>query len=292
MRWPADHPVRTDPALQPWADNAAAVAAGWTGLTVLRHLPGRRSATLVERAGQRAVLKVFASPRARGGARRLAQLEGSSAAGIVPSLLGTDPDGHALMVTYHEGTELDQLPDEAFIAGCRTLGARLRELHDCGVEPDRRWGWRREVELLSRNNDLFDVPAVLVARGLGPDLDGGDWVCAHRDCHPRQAVFDAAGRGRWIDLDDVAFAPRALDIGNMIAHLRRECLRGRRRAAVVTSAEQQFRDGYDVSGTVSQRQLDGWTDVATLRLAVLAVTRHGDPELSRQLLGAVHEVSA
>ena len=62
-----DHPLLTDAALRPFQEAATDLAGGSRIVGVLRHLPGRRVTTLLEREtdGQRTVLKVFASPRAR-----------------------------------------------------------------------------------------------------------------------------------------------------------------------------------------------------------------------------------
>ena len=99
MRWPADHPVLVDEALAARAGGADELARGAAIGTVLRHLPGRRVATAVRLLdGTDAVLKVFASPRARGNDRRLAALAVSSAGELVPRSLGVDRAGHVSLV--------------------------------------------------------------------------------------------------------------------------------------------------------------------------------------------------
>lgn len=285
--WPADHPLLTDTALSPFQPAAAELAAGFRVSTVLRHLPGRRVTTLLEREtdGHRTVLKVFASPRARGNDRRLRILAASSAAPIVPSSLGTDAQGHVQLVSYHPGVELPQLPDGDFIAGCHRVGIALRRLHDCGAQLDRSWGWSQEIGQLRRHALRSTRTAVDELASVSAAEDP-DWVCAHRDCHPGQVVVESTGAVRWIDLDDCTMAPRSLDVGNMVAHLRRENLRGARDLAISDAAELEFLAGYQLASGVQLADLDRWTDVATVRLAALAATRHADRSLhDRMLLG-------
>ena len=80
-------------------------------------------------------------------------------------------------------------------------------------------------------------------------------------------------------------APRSLDVGNMVAHLRRENLRGAPWClAVSEAAERQFLDR--LSGRrrpLPLADLDRWIDVAMLRLAALAATRHAGLAVARQI---------
>jgi Ser/Thr protein kinase RdoA (MazF antagonist) len=286
MQWPADHPLLTDDALRPFEPAAAGLADDSRVVRVLRHLHGRRVATLVEREsdGRRAVLKVFASPRGRGNDRRLRVLSASSAVSIVPASLGVDRQGHAHLASYHPGRELIELTDGDFVASCRQVGGALRRLHDCGAVLDRSWGWAQEAGQLERQALPSTRPAVdeLLADVAG--FDGSDRVCAHRDCHPGQVIVEPTGDVRWIDLDDSAMAPRSLDVGNMVAHLRRENLRGARAVEVADAAEWHFLVGYQAASAVALADLDRWIDVAMLRLAALAATRHRDWSLHDALL--------
>jgi hypothetical protein len=293
MHWPADHPLLTDDALRPFEPAAAGLADGSRVVRVLRHLNGRRVATLVEREsdGRRAVLKVFASPRGRGNGRRLGVLAASSAVSIVPASLGVDRQGHAHLVSYHPGRELIELTDGDFVASCRQVGGALRRLHDCGAVLDRSWGWAQEAGQLERQALPSTRPAVdeLLADAAG--FDGSDRVCAHRDCHPGQVIVEPTGDVRWIDLDDSAMAPRSLDVGNMVAHLRRENLRGTRAVEVADAAEWHFLVGYQAASVVALADLDRWIDVAMRRLAALAATRHQDWSLHNALLLARRSAS-
>lgn len=284
MPWPADHPLCTDPTLRPFTAAATELAAGYRVLSVLRYLPGRRVATLLEGPGRRAVLKVFASPRARGNHRRLTMLAASTAASIVPTSLGTDDAGHVHLVSYHPGVELDRLPDADFVSGCESAGVQLRRLHDSGALFDRSWGWTEEASQLERQAVPTTLAAVCEVLGDPPPAGGADWVSAHRDCHPGQMIVGPTGDVRWVDLDDCTMAPRALDVGNMVAHLRREHLRGARELELVRTAEAQFLCGYQSVAQVSLDTLDRWTDIATVRLVALAASRHRDWRLHDRLL--------
>jgi Ser/Thr protein kinase RdoA (MazF antagonist) len=230
------------------------------------------------------VLKVFASPRARGNHRRLRQLAATSASSIVPRSIGTDPSGHVHLIHYQPGRDLQEQPDASFVSGTEATGRLLRRLHDCGAVLDRTWDWQDELEQLAKQAPLGTIEHVRMLQTNLPDLDGGDIVCGHRDCHPKQIVLDATARAHWIDLDDSAMAPRALDLGNMLAHLRQELLRGARDADVVFAAERAFLHGYGPTPDLSAPALEAWRSAALLRLAGLAATRRADPQLVARLL--------
>jgi Ser/Thr protein kinase RdoA (MazF antagonist) len=97
-------------------------------------------------------------------------------------------------------------------------------------------------------------------------------VPSHRDLHPRQVVLSGHDIG-FIDLDDCALAPPGLDVGNMVAHLRREAVIGRRQHDVAARAVSAFLTGYGAEPP----DLQAWVALALARLASLAETRHGRP---------------
>ena len=288
MPFPADHPAVLDPALAEWAaglDEAVPEAAPGH---VLRHLPGRRIAVLTEAAGKSVVVKVFASPRARGNARRLLALAVTPVADLVPAVVGCDHAGHVLAVTYREGTIPDHLPDSTYAGHFADIGRALRALHDSGAELDREWGRDEEVAQLVRRH-------VWATAQLVHDLDATTlWlrdlptVPSHRDFHPRQVVVTPDGGIALIDLDDAAMAPRGLDVGNMLAHLVRERVTGRRPAAVTAAATAAFLDGYGSSDDLDPRAMEAWTTLSLVRLAALAETRHQDPAQRDALIAHVH----
>lgn len=278
MSWPADHPLLTDPALAPWSGTARALCGRGRFVRVLRHVEGRRVACLVETQHGAAVLKVFARPRARGNVRRLRLLAQSPARHIVPRPLDVDPSGHVSLVSWADGCIYERVDDETFVAAAHEIGAAMRALHDSRAALDRTWTYDDEIAQLRRRATASTrravEPLVETTRALGDE----PLVPAHRDCHPRQVVV---GRGpRWIDLDDAALAPATLDIGNFVAHLRRDHYLGRRSADPTDAAIAGLLAGY---GPVPG-DLEGWTQLALVRLAGLAESRHGRPEDARRLL--------
>lgn len=280
MQWPADHPAVTDPELAPWRHGAEELCPDATVRRVLRHLPGRRVASLVTMSNQKAVLKIFASPRARGNTRRLDSLAGSGAGPFVPRALGVDAVGHVALVSWAPGTVFDQLDDGRFVRTAAAVGAALRALHTGGARLDRSWTVVDELTLLDRRCLPHDgeTTAHLVDEPLVP---------AHRDCHPRQVV-SYRGTVRWIDLDDAAMAPPGLDVGNFMAHLRADALFGRRSPEPTRAALSAFRSGYgDCAGDVA-----AWERLTLIRLAGLAVSRHGQPGWREAILDELAEAGS
>ena len=280
MRWSADHPVRTDAALAPFAAGADELCPDADVVEVLRYLPGRRVASLVRLAtGEHAVLKVFASPRARGNHRRLARLAGRVPAGTVPRSLGADARGHVLLLEHVPGSVYDTTDDGTFVAVARRVGAALRALHAADVDLDRAWTLADELAQLTARAPESTVALVEHAIGRLAIAPDARLVVAHRDCHPRQVVIDRTGAARWIDLDDAAMAPAGLDVGNFVAHLRREAVIGTRTDAVAEAAVAGFLAGY---GTAPD-DVEAWEELARLRLAGLATTRHARPDWTARL---------
>lgn len=278
IAWPSTHPARTDPALAPWAGGAEEVCPGARVGAVLRHLPGRRVASLVERAHDCGVLKVFASPRARGNHRRLAALHATAAAHVVPRPIAVDVRGHVSLVEYVAGTPMPDLDDRRYVDAARLGGAALRQLHRSAAVLDRCWEVRDEIEQLRRTSGPLTQAVVERVIGTTRHSSAGV-VTAHRDCHPAQLVLTGGGHACWIDLDDAAMAPAGLDVGNFIAHLEAEAATGRRGAATVEAAVAAFVDGYGVEVP----DVAAWRRLSLARLCALAETRHGDRARIRQM---------
>lgn len=276
MPWPTDHPAFIDPELSPWAAGIDEVVPRARVEKVLRYLPGRRVATLVEHERELAVVKVFASPRARGNVRRLRALATSHAAGLVPTVLGSDAAGHVLAITYRQGVLPGSLSDAEYLACFSRVGAALRRLHDSSTNLDRVWDWEKEVTQLR----LLAIPATvdLVDTLVTSTrwLAGAALAPAHRDFHPRQVVVAADGSVTFIDLDDAAMGPRGLDIGNMLGHLVQERITGARSVGATVAAGKAFLHGYGPCAGLDEGVLTGWTLLAVVRLAGLAESRHGD----------------
>lgn len=239
---------------------------------VLRHLPGRRATCSAVRGGDPVVVKVFVSPRARGNDRRLRSLAEAGLGDLVPASLGVAADGRVGVLGFRPGAVLDTVDDATFVEASRAVGVALARLHGSGAELDRAWTHADEVsQLLRRVPESVDAAARFVAA-----LPVGEvgLVPSHRDLHPRQVVVgERADKVAFIDLDDAALAPPGVDVGNMVAHLRREALVGRRTVAVAEAAVAAFLTGY----AAPPPDLAVWERLALVRLAGLAETRHGIP---------------
>ena len=239
---------------------------------VLRHVAGRRVTALATDGNADVVVKVFHSPRARGNHRRLTALATAGLADIVPSSFGCDPTGHVGVVGHRPGVELPTVAGDRWSASCRSAGVALRRLHDSAAELDREWNIDDELTQLRSMSPVALLPLVDGLVDLAVP-DEAALVPSHRDCHPRQLVVDG-DRVAWIDLDDCAMAPAGLDVGNMLAHLTRERITGRRSEMATIAARSAFLDGYGDIDTATCRR---WERLSLLRLAGLAETRHHAP---------------
>lgn len=282
MHWSDDIPFPEDPALAPLRETAQALIPSGRVVTALRHVPGRRVAFLVDDPGYgRAVLKVFASPRARGNDRRLRALRSAGAGDLVPTPIAVDPTGHAALLAYQEGTVFDEIEPYRAEAIAEATGRALAALHALPAHLDRCWTVEAELAQLRRRATPRTAPWIEEIAGQCEELLSEPLVVAHRDCHPRQVVVGVDSEVHWIDLDDAAMAPAALDVGNFVAHLRRD---GVLRSQPHARTERQisaFLAGY---GAVPG-DLIRWERLALIRLAGLAERRHGRPPDAEAILG-------
>ena len=284
MHWPVDHPANTDPPLRTWAEGAQELCPEASVVTVLRHLPGRRVATLVETTRGMGVLKVFASPRARGNHRRVESLRRSRAGHLVPEPWGVDDAGHVSLVAFVVGEVFESLDDDRFVKTAELAGVALRRLHDSEAALDRTWTVDDELKLLFKRATATTQRDVDLAVERVAHLAEEPLVSAHRDCHPKQLVSTANGVS-WIDLDDAAMAPSGLDVGNMVAHLRQDSVLGKRSPTASAQAITSFLAGYGETAS----DVDSWEQLSLLRLAGLAETRHRRPIDARRILTLVGE---
>ena len=105
-----------------------------------------------------------------------------------------------------------------------------------------------------------------------------DPVLCHRDFHDKQVLLEE-GAGMLIDLDLAAAGPPALDVGNILAHLRLRALKGaplpwRAIAGRLVEARR---------GLVAN-SLHRWTAAALMRLALIYARRKRGPTLIDDLL--------
>jgi Ser/Thr protein kinase RdoA (MazF antagonist) len=278
---PSDHPLSTDPALSPYAAGIDEIAPGATFHTTLRYLPSRRVAMAVDVPGiGAAVLKVFANPRGRGNHRRLQLLAGSPIAGLVPTPHGVDATGHVALVGFTPGTVFDQLAGYTLIDAAYAAGAALRRIHDSTVVLDRSWTIADELALLMKRATPRTAATAQWLVERSSELANEPLITAHRDCHPRQLILTSAGV-QWIDLDDAAMAPAGLDVGNFVAHLRRDGALGTIERRDADQAVSQFLSGYGPLDSA----IELWEQLSLTRLAALAERRHGRPQDAEVILG-------
>ena len=233
------------------------------------------------------VIKVFASPRARGNHRRLEALARAGLTDVVPASLRVDDSGHVGVLDYRPGTVLDSVDDATFVPACAAAGRTLARLHASSAPLDRVWGHDAETAQLLRRAPASTRARAERAAALPVD-EAAPLVCTHRDFHPRQVVVDDGRpvRVAFIDLDDAAMAPAGLDVGNMTAHLRREAVCGRRTRAVAEAAIEAFLSGYGAPPA----DLVTWEVLALTRLAGLAETRHRRPDERDALMALLPEL--
>lgn len=280
MQWSPEHPALTDDALVPWSPGAQELCPAGIAVRVLRYLPGRRVTTLVQHPGGLAVLKVFASPRARGNHRRLGAFAAAGVGGLVPRSLGADDSGHVGLIELVSGTPLNEVGNDQLPVCVERVGRALKKLHDSGARLDRSWSTEEETAQLRRTAGPETRTAVEDAiRRWAPRP--GTLVPSHRDCYPDQAVIHETDL-RFIDLDDAAMAPPGLDTGNFLAHLVKDAVLGVRPWRPTREAIGAFLTGYDGAPD----DLHSWTRLSVIRLAALAETRHRDGEQARLLLDA------
>ena len=275
MHWPAEHPLRADALLARWRGPADRLCGDGVVLRVLKHVRGRRVATLVSMPDGPAVLKVFSSPRARGNDRRLRAL-GPAVGDLLPQALQVDPLGHVGLLSYLPGRPLDSMSGPPFVAACGQAGAALARLHGCGVVLDRQWTAADELtHLRSMATPTTDAA---ITRAVLPQHDV-ELRPAHRDLHLAQVVVQPAGVA-FIDLDEATMAPPGLDVGNLLGHLSQEAALGRRPALEVADAAAAFLTSYGGAPP----DTDCWQQLTLARLAALADARFDRPDWTAALL--------
>jgi hypothetical protein len=278
MEWPPDHPVVTDPALAPWAGEVERLCPEAVVVRLLRHLSGRRATTLVRTDQGAAVLKVFATSRARGWHRRLSAFAETGVSDLVPRPLGFRK-GHLALAEFIDGAPMAELAGAEFVDASRRAGTALRRLHDSGAQLDRQWTVEDEIAQLRRTVGPQTRTAVERVIERSSPRAGASFVPSHRDFYASQ-VIATRGVVRFIDFDDCAMAPPGLDLGNFIAHLVKDAALGRMKQERCKQAVDAFVAGYmDLPS-----DLKAWKMLSLARLAALAETRHRDEGQMRRLL--------
>jgi hypothetical protein len=163
-----------------------------------------------------------------------------------------DATGRALAL-FH-ATPVRDLPPYTPHDELALLGAVLGK---SWLRPDGRRLARQALEWLMRTVDLVEQSPV---------------VTAHRDFYDKQIL--AGSEGVWIiDLDTLACAPPALDVGNFIAHLRLRERQGYLSYARARACATGFLEGYTRCRAVDDAAIDWCVAAALLRLAAIYVIR-------------------
>ena len=263
-----------------------------TEVEIVRHKPGLRCTLRYRlRDGQTVFAKTYASRRADRVHESLHTLA-ETAKVPLPTPLGSDDATRLVAIAA--------VPGQPVLARIRAgdsrlgegLAESLYELHSCGAQLARRHALNDEIFPLVRRIDELSghspALAAVASRCLEGALAGARrpwpwrWRPVHRDFYEDQVLDGPDGLG-FIDLDDAAMSEPAVDVANLVAHLRLLALRdgGCPGAAVVSRAFIRRYRSLDPaldSGLVTL--LVGTT---LLRLACIHLPRAGE-SLARRLL--------
>ena len=200
----------------------ARMRAHRSSLTLLRYRPEARAVFCLEAGAKledathrtmRVAVRVLPPATAAG---VVAARRGLGSSAGVPSLLAAQPRTGILV---EEWLEVESFSRFAF-DHAREAGAALAGLHSASqppaVEPEggaREGGWADLSALFAWHPELAEL-----SRGLEPVKPEGALVWSHGDFHPDQvAVEGGTGRMRILDLDRLAPAPAATDLGSWLA---------------------------------------------------------------------------
>jgi Ser/Thr protein kinase RdoA (MazF antagonist) len=240
-------------------------------LEELKHRRGRRRTVRARGPRGTAIVKVYASERARVVARRVESLAAGPEEPLVPTVLHVDPRLRLLVLSDVPGRPLR----EALLAGdhatcsriASALGAWHAAWHGSPAPVLSPHTAEREVEILRSRADAASPP---VARAVTDTLSllMGEWECTtvvHRDLYEEQVL--AGERVGLIDLDDAAVGPPELDLGNLLAHVE---LLELRQGRDLTPEKRALSDAYVEAGPpLDGALLDRCRRLTLLRLACL-----------------------
>jgi Phosphotransferase enzyme family len=278
-----------DPALP-----ALAVALAEPGTLLLGHRPARR-AVLREPDGH--YLKVVRPGRAAGvadGLRRARTLLQDAA--VVPAVCMQDTDRVRLHPvpgpTLHTLLRTDP---QAAATLCARLGSMLPALQTAdpaGLAPHTALD---EIAVLHRWTVDADrwagsVLSRLVERVAAPlrMLPARPPVPCHRDLHDKQVIAHPTRAIGLLDLDTLCAADPALDLGNLLAHLRLRVLQGHCAPGTAAGCADAL---LAAMGVPAGPAVTAYRAAALLRLAAVYTFRPGPPGLPDQLAAAATDWS-
>lgn len=266
------------------------------GARLVAHRPERR-AVVHDPAGH--YTKVVRPGRTAEVARGL-RVAGATAP-PVPRVLEVEEDAGTVTLaalpgrTLHDRLLDPTLPDTDLVRDAHAAGRALAGLHRCEVSQDRPVH-TTEAELAAARRWL--EPAVLFA-GLSSDRwqptyrraamllsqPPGPAVLVHRDLHDKQLVVDRDGSIGMLDLDLATGGEAALDLANLLVHLRLRHLQGLCTPDRSRASREALLAGYGPDPQVLGR-VTAYAAATWLRLAGVYSLRAAPPPLVDALLEA------
>lgn len=242
------------------------------GAALVVHRPERRA--VVRLSGGGAYAKVVRPDRVAGVLRAAASVEGLT--GVrTPRLVDVDADRGVVTWSAVAGHALyDRLAEPTLPAAARAAGVALRRLHDrpppadAPVHDGAAEARVLDTWLAHRTDHCGRVPwaaeaAAAIRRALA--APGGPLVPVHRDFHDKQVLVDDRGTVGVIDFDTAAAGEAAVDVANMLVHLRWRAAQGRCTPAAAAAASAAFLVGYRPETWVRAR-LATYAAAARMRL--------------------------
>ncbi len=262
--------IRACPELR--GTNAAA-------FVTLAYRPERRcvSAVVVNSANT-AVLKAYAPGEFGRTSARARALDASETA-MFPVLLGEDKTNRSLIFSWIPGEVLQRSLENGWGAEREIglAGAELAALHRLEVPSLEARGTEGESAHAHRTAgmiervcpDLGEAAATManrIARTL-KKMPAGDCTL-HGDFGAKQVILKGESV-TFLDFDEASCGPASIDLGNFIARLEADKLRGRIRAETVAKARSALLAGYASAGTLpTEREVAFYTAIGLFRVAL------------------------
>jgi Ser/Thr protein kinase RdoA (MazF antagonist) len=246
-------------------------------LEELKRKPGRRTTLRARGPLGSAIVKRYESPRGPIVAARVRALANGPREPLVPEVLLSDPTRGMVVLSDLPGVPLRETVLAHDGDSCRRVGAALGRWHRAwtGLAPE-----PLRVHTGEREREIVLTRAAQASRALAEQVQSVllglsfRWPCTtvvHRDLYEEQILV---GRSvAMIDLDDAAFGPPELDLGNLLAHLQ---LLGWQKGRDLQIPIRELLAGYaDEGPALEPRLLDNCRRLTLVRLACL----NDDPDL-------------
>jgi hypothetical protein len=249
-------------------------------LEQLAHRPGLSRTLRASGPVRTAIVKLYASDRAKTVADRVAALGAVPPGVAVPRLLLSDPVLHMVVLSDVPGEPLTRAVLGGDLDACRCAGAAIGSWHRSwrgrAPAPLRAHGADRELAMLRKCADAVAPSLAEAVLRAAQDL-GDPWTCStvvHRDLTDARIMMGE--RVGLIGLDYAALGPPELDVGNLLAHVDLLALRSGRDLA---ETREEIVLGYEGFGdNVDDELLDRCRRLARLRLACV----HDEPRLTHR----------